>query len=103
MDPLQQLSPLSLEASEQPVFYTFRPPDLPDEKPLISGVQGSYQMHEDVIVNCSSPRSLPPATLTFYVNDEQVRQTVALMYPQWRNEEFCCFPAVSLLYTTGHY
>lgn len=35
-------------------------------------------MHEDVIVNCSSPRSLPPATLTFYVNDEQVRQIVAL-------------------------
>lgn len=58
----------------------FGPPDLPDEKPRISGVQGSYQMHEDVIVNCSSPRSLPPATLTFYVNDEQVRHHVTLPF-----------------------
>lgn len=61
-------------------IHIFRPPDLPDEKPRISGVQGSYQMHEDVIVNCSSPRSLPAATLAFYVNDEQVRQTAALSW-----------------------
>ncbi|XP_042239847.1 uncharacterized protein LOC121877941 [Homarus americanus] len=44
--------------------------DLPDEEPRITGTQDSYQMHEDVILNCSSPRAQPPASLSFYVNDE---------------------------------
>ncbi|XP_068229241.1 uncharacterized protein [Palaemon carinicauda] len=64
-------------SAEAPSFHTesavalMRVVDLPDRKPLITGAQISYQMHEDVMLNCSSPNSQPPATLKFYVNDEQ--------------------------------
>ncbi|XP_053634409.2 uncharacterized protein [Cherax quadricarinatus] len=44
--------------------------DLPDEDPRISGVGSNHQLHQEVLVNCSSPRSQPPASLTFYVNQE---------------------------------
>ncbi|KAK8743414.1 hypothetical protein OTU49_001434 [Cherax quadricarinatus] len=46
--------------------------DLPDEDPRISGVGSNHQLHQEVLVNCSSPRSQPPASLTFYVNQELV-------------------------------
>ncbi|KAK4290295.1 hypothetical protein Pmani_036793 [Petrolisthes manimaculis] len=44
--------------------------DLPDEKPRLTGVRESYHLHQDVRINCTSPRSQPPATLTFYVNNQ---------------------------------
>ncbi|XP_063858748.1 uncharacterized protein LOC135099945 [Scylla paramamosain] len=80
-------------SGEAPHFHTesgvaeMKVVDLPDKKPLITGVQGSYQMHEDVIVNCSSPRSLPPATLTFYVNDEQADPSWVMQYPTYEDPE----------------
>ncbi|XP_064105351.1 uncharacterized protein LOC135214861 [Macrobrachium nipponense] len=45
--------------------------DLPDDKPLITGTRPNYQLHEEVRLNCSSPHSQPPSTLTFLVNNEQ--------------------------------
>ncbi|XP_069936317.1 uncharacterized protein [Cherax quadricarinatus] len=44
--------------------------DLPDEEPRISGGGSGHQVHDIVLVNCSSPGSQPPASLTFYVNQE---------------------------------
>ncbi|XP_071514195.1 uncharacterized protein [Panulirus ornatus] len=64
-------------SAEAPAFHTesavatMTVVDLPDEKPRFSGARASYQMHEEVSLNCSSPHSQPPATLTFYINDEQ--------------------------------
>ena len=46
--------------------------DVPDIRPYIEGVQREYQSHQQVNLNCSSPRSKPPANLTFYINDEPV-------------------------------
>ncbi|XP_066976577.1 uncharacterized protein [Macrobrachium rosenbergii] len=73
-------------SAEAPSFHTesavalMRVVDLPDRKPLITGAQISYQMHEDVMLNCSSPNSQPPATLKFYVNDEQADPTWLIRY-----------------------
>ncbi|XP_042864413.1 uncharacterized protein LOC122248464 [Penaeus japonicus] len=64
-------------SAEAPSFHTeshvayMTVVDLPDEKPRISVPQDTYQLEEDVTLNCSSPRSQPPAELTFYVNGEQ--------------------------------
>lgn len=64
-------------SAEAPSFHTeshvayMTVVDLPDEKPRISVPQDTYQLEEDVFLNCSSPRSQPPAELTFYVNGEQ--------------------------------
>ncbi|KAK8747111.1 hypothetical protein OTU49_017000 [Cherax quadricarinatus] len=46
---------------------------LPEEDPSIRGAGFTHQLHEDVMLNCSSPRSQPPASLTFYVNQELTR------------------------------
>ncbi|XP_063587623.1 uncharacterized protein LOC134764876 [Penaeus indicus] len=64
-------------SAEAPSFHTeshvtyLTVVDLPDEKPRISVPQDTYQLEEVVALNCSSPRSQPPAELTFYVNGEQ--------------------------------
>ncbi|KAK8740164.1 hypothetical protein OTU49_003070 [Cherax quadricarinatus] len=74
-------------SAEAPSFHTesdvstMTVVDLPDEEPVISGARASYQLHEDVILNCSSPRSQPPATLTFYINDEQADPGWLIPYP----------------------
>ncbi|XP_071521639.1 uncharacterized protein [Panulirus ornatus] len=74
-------------SAEAPAFHTesrvatMTVVDLPDEKPKITGVQESYRIHEEVSLNCSSAHSQPPASLTFYVNDEQADSTWLVHYP----------------------
>ncbi|XP_071523407.1 uncharacterized protein [Panulirus ornatus] len=64
-------------SAEAPAFHTesevatMTVVDLPDEKPRITGTKGSYPLHQEVVLNCSSPHAQPPATIVFYVNDEQ--------------------------------
>ncbi|KAK7085466.1 hypothetical protein SK128_004493, partial [Halocaridina rubra] len=64
-------------SAEAPSFHTesavalMTVVDLPDSKPRISGAQMSYQMEEEVMLNCTSLNSRPAASLTFYINDEQ--------------------------------
>ncbi|XP_071514169.1 uncharacterized protein [Panulirus ornatus] len=64
-------------SAEAPAFHTesavatMTVVDLPDDRPQISGAQEPYAMHEEINLNCSSPHSQPPASLTFYVNGEQ--------------------------------
>ena len=51
--------------------------DLPDSKPiLLGGDHKGYKVGEWMDVNCSSPNSKPPATLKWYINNEQVRYKV---------------------------
>ncbi|XP_068229240.1 uncharacterized protein [Palaemon carinicauda] len=45
--------------------------DLPDGKPQIRGVRPSYQLRDEVALNCSSSLSQPAAKLTFYINGEK--------------------------------
>ena len=66
----------------------FKVLDLPDTKPKLdsnrsekTGVNGAivkkniegYRVGEILDVNCTSPRSKPPATLKWYINNELVR------------------------------
>ncbi|XP_066953229.1 uncharacterized protein [Macrobrachium rosenbergii] len=86
---------LSLEATgvyrcevsaEAPSFHTdsrissMNVVDLPDSRPLITGVQRSYNLHEEVRLNCSSPLSYPLANITFFVNDEQADPSWLIPY-----------------------
>ncbi|XP_071516212.1 uncharacterized protein [Panulirus ornatus] len=74
-------------SAEAPSFHTesqtatMTVVDLPDEKPRITGAQGIFQTHEEVLLNCSSPGSQPPATLSFYVNNEQADPAWVVHYP----------------------
>lgn len=65
-------------SGEAPKFKTeagsgqMRVIDLPDERPIIKGanVRG-YRVGQWLDVNCTSPRSDPPALLKWYINDEK--------------------------------
>lgn len=46
---------------------------LPDEGPRIYGGKPRYQAGDVVQVNCTSGRSKPAATLSWYINGEQVK------------------------------
>ncbi|XP_063587554.1 uncharacterized protein LOC134764817 [Penaeus indicus] len=54
--------------------------DLPDGKPIITGVQESYQMHDNVNLNCTSFHSQPAAELTFYINGGQADPSWLVRY-----------------------
>ncbi|XP_055381247.1 uncharacterized protein LOC129611868 [Condylostylus longicornis] len=49
---------------------------LPQHDPLISGVSIQYEVDQYVIANCTSDYSSPPATLSWYINNERV-------FPEW--------------------
>ncbi|XP_047469412.1 uncharacterized protein LOC125025445 [Penaeus chinensis] len=54
--------------------------NLPDGKPIITGVQESYQMHDNVNLNCTSFHSQPAAELTFYINGGQADPSWLVRY-----------------------
>lgn len=47
--------------------------DLPDSRPLITGANlRGYRVEDWLDVNCTSPKSKPPALLKWYINNEKV-------------------------------
>nr|XP_053644905.1 uncharacterized protein LOC128697298 [Cherax quadricarinatus] len=44
----------------------------PESGPSLTGVQGPYTVGHLLLVNCSSPFSYPPTTLTWHINGHQV-------------------------------
>ena len=46
--------------------------DLPSEGPRIDGARDMYGIGEPVLINCTSAPSRPAASLTWYINGEQV-------------------------------
>ena len=74
-------------------LYQFKVLDLPDRKPQLDSNYGEkdgtnralvtqklegYRVGEILDVNCTSPRSKPPATLKWYINNELVRKNLEL-------------------------
>ena len=70
-------------------FYPLQVLDLPDSKPQLDSNRGEqaringamvtknsqgYRVGDILDVNCTSPRSKPPATLKWYINNELVRR-----------------------------
>jgi len=55
--------------------------DLPDSGPVIEGAAPRYH-HEDMLeANCTSPRSLPAASLKWYINNEEATGEMLVYYP----------------------
>nr|XP_053651961.1 uncharacterized protein LOC128701980 [Cherax quadricarinatus]XP_053651962.1 uncharacterized protein LOC128701980 [Cherax quadricarinatus] len=55
--------------------------DTPDTKPKVGGLEASYRDGETISLNCTSPRSRPPATLTWSINGHQIAQEHLVKYP----------------------
>ncbi|KAG1714091.1 hypothetical protein GQR58_001736 [Nymphon striatum] len=51
--------------------------EVPQEKPLITGIRTNYQVGDTVSVNCTSLASIYKTKLTWYVNDRMVRWDLA--------------------------
>ena len=54
--------------------------DLPDEKPRITGIKEKYQIGETLEALCTSWQSHPPANLTWFINEEKVKDVVRRKY-----------------------
>lgn len=55
---------------------------LPKEDPLITGVELQYQIGDEINLNCTSGKSHPASILHWYINEQQVVSTEALVrYP----------------------
>lgn len=53
---------------------------MPKHDPLITGLKHFYEFGELVSANCTSDMSSPPASLTWYLNDEKVSLTLNELY-----------------------
>lgn len=45
---------------------------LPDEDPVISGIEMEYRIGDEINLNCTSGKSHPVSTLNWYINEQQV-------------------------------
>ena len=50
-------------------------PDLPTHGPIISGGQERYRIGDLIQLNCTSPGTVPPPKLTWYIEGERVSGT----------------------------
>nr|XP_053644906.1 uncharacterized protein LOC128697299 [Cherax quadricarinatus] len=53
----------------------------PESGPSLTGVQGPYTVGHLLLVNCSSPFSYPPTTLTWHINGHQASHATVVQYP----------------------
>ncbi|XP_074034310.1 uncharacterized protein [Leptinotarsa decemlineata] len=53
---------------------------LPEEDPIITGVEEDYQIGEDINLNCTSGRSHPAPLLQWYVNEQKIQKPEALIH-----------------------
>ncbi|XP_076055879.1 uncharacterized protein LOC143033984 isoform X2 [Oratosquilla oratoria] len=55
--------------------------DLPESAPVLEGARTSYQIGDQVHVNCTSPFSKPAASLEWYINDKIAPHSYMRRYP----------------------
>lgn len=46
--------------------------ELPEEKPMVTGMQQKYKIGDSVKVICTSGKSNPASNLTWFINDRPV-------------------------------
>lgn len=46
--------------------------ELPDDRPIITGLKSKYKIEDIVALNCTSRNSKPSANLTWYINNKPV-------------------------------
>lgn len=59
---------LQIQLNSKFTFFT----DLPTAGPVINGEEKQYQIGDILNLNCTSGKSSPRSSLTWYINDEQV-------------------------------
>lgn len=62
---------------------------LPRHDPLINGHRLYYDFGDLIAANCTSDMSNPPASLSWYINDEKVR-IFAKTFPRHKEKTFKC-------------
>ncbi|CAG0905985.1 unnamed protein product [Darwinula stevensoni] len=61
--------------------------DLPDTPPAIQTSQPKYRVGEELMANCTSPRSRPPSRLEWLVNGKQVEKHWVSSYQETEDDE----------------
>ncbi|KAG5898409.1 hypothetical protein JTB14_030387 [Gonioctena quinquepunctata] len=55
---------------------------LPEEDPIITGVEMEYQIGDEINLNCTSGKSHPASILHWYINEQRIQTKEALIpYP----------------------
>nr|XP_045614859.1 cell adhesion molecule 2-like [Procambarus clarkii]XP_045614861.1 cell adhesion molecule 2-like [Procambarus clarkii] len=73
--------------TEAPLFRTLVKSDvmnvveLPHGSPEVTGGEMEYRLGDLVNLTCSAPRSIPPASLTWFINDQEAPQDYLAQYP----------------------
>lgn len=65
-------------------------PAMPKHDPVITGLKHFYEFGELVTANCTSDMSSPPASLTWYLNDEKVSSTSQFYIFQFAKCQIVC-------------
>lgn len=55
--------------------------ELPEGVPEVTGGEAEYRLGDSVNLTCSAPPSIPPAALTWYINNQQAPQDYLTQYP----------------------
>ncbi|XP_068241267.1 uncharacterized protein [Palaemon carinicauda] len=55
--------------------------DTPDSRPTISGLEPTYRDGETIALNCTSPRSNPPAKLSWTIDGHDIAEDHLVRYP----------------------
>ncbi|XP_042879159.1 cell adhesion molecule 2-like isoform X1 [Penaeus japonicus] len=55
--------------------------ELPSGVPRVTGGQNEYHLGDTVNLTCTAPRSIPPASLTWYINNQEAPQDYLVSYP----------------------
>ncbi|XP_076332639.1 cell adhesion molecule 3-like isoform X1 [Tachypleus tridentatus] len=98
-------------STEAPVFDTVSAKKemkvyvLPTEGPKITGRHMKYRVGDTVIVNCTSAKSKPAASLTWYINDEKVGADYDTVYSTILHDDGLEVSCLSLrfLITSDHF
>ncbi|CAH1371787.1 cell adhesion molecule 2-like isoform X2 [Tenebrio molitor] len=72
----------------------------PQEDPIITGVELQYQIGDEITLNCTSGKSHPASILHWYINEQQVTSSGALIrYPAYHDPNGLITTTLGLRFT----
>ncbi|XP_042227896.1 uncharacterized protein LOC121870197 isoform X2 [Homarus americanus] len=63
--------------------------DIPARGPTITGRRDIYHVGDLLLLNCSSPYSFPPTTLSWHINGHLASRETVVVYPGETDSEGC--------------
>ncbi|KAJ8973789.1 hypothetical protein NQ317_011250, partial [Molorchus minor] len=77
---------------------------LPEDDPVITGVEKQYQIGEEINLNCTSGKSYPTAILHWYINEQQIQSPEALLpYPPYHHSKGLVSSMLGLKFKLSNY